>query len=144
MLFSSYDFAIPSSHKSNKIRNIAEDELRIRAEIMLVKFLLQSNFLFIRFVISPDKKSSHSFYQRKIIQFLSKPKQLFFHGFFTTSFTKISFQFLSDAAPQLVYKFIEQTIQPGPSVSLKCIATGNPTPHFTWTLDGFPLPQNDR
>ncbi|KAK0086036.1 hypothetical protein PV325_004017 [Microctonus aethiopoides] len=48
------------------------------------------------------------------------------------------------AAPQLVYKFIEQTIQPGPSVSLKCIATGNPTPHFTWTLDGFPLPQNDR
>ncbi|XP_044016307.1 Down syndrome cell adhesion molecule-like protein Dscam2 isoform X2 [Aphidius gifuensis] len=51
---------------------------------------------------------------------------------------------LGDAAPQLVYKFIEQTIQPGPSVSLKCIATGNPTPHFTWTLDGFPLPQNDR
>ncbi|XP_034170916.1 cell adhesion molecule Dscam2 isoform X3 [Osmia lignaria lignaria] len=51
---------------------------------------------------------------------------------------------LGDAAPQLVYKFIEQTIQPGPSVSLKCIATGNPTPHFSWTLDGFPLPQNDR
>ncbi|XP_015126574.1 Down syndrome cell adhesion molecule-like protein Dscam2 isoform X1 [Diachasma alloeum] len=51
---------------------------------------------------------------------------------------------LGDAAPQLVYKFIEQTIQPGPSVSLKCIATGNPTPHFTWSLDGFPLPQNDR
>ncbi|KAK9303509.1 hypothetical protein QLX08_004819 [Tetragonisca angustula] len=50
----------------------------------------------------------------------------------------------SDAAPQLLYKFIEQTIQPGPSVSLKCIATGNPTPHFSWTLDGFPLPQNDR
>ncbi|XP_026302203.1 Down syndrome cell adhesion molecule-like protein Dscam2 isoform X4 [Apis mellifera] len=51
---------------------------------------------------------------------------------------------LGDAAPQLLYKFIEQTIQPGPSVSLKCIATGNPTPHFSWTLDGFPLPQNDR
>uniref|UniRef100_A0ABD2XLN9 Down syndrome cell adhesion molecule-like protein Dscam2 n=1 Tax=Trichogramma kaykai TaxID=54128 RepID=A0ABD2XLN9_9HYME len=51
---------------------------------------------------------------------------------------------LGDASPQLVYKFIEQTIQPGPSVSLKCITTGNPTPHFTWTLDGFPLPQNDR
>ncbi|XP_031774447.1 Down syndrome cell adhesion molecule-like protein Dscam2 [Apis florea] len=49
-----------------------------------------------------------------------------------------------NAAPQLLYKFIEQTIQPGPSVSLKCIATGNPTPHFSWTLDGFPLPQNDR
>ncbi|XP_017890990.1 Down syndrome cell adhesion molecule-like protein Dscam2 isoform X2 [Ceratina calcarata] len=51
---------------------------------------------------------------------------------------------LGDAAPQLLYKFIEQTIQPGPSVSLKCIATGNPTPHFSWALDGFPLPQNDR
>ncbi|XP_043471448.1 Down syndrome cell adhesion molecule-like protein Dscam2 isoform X2 [Leptopilina heterotoma] len=51
---------------------------------------------------------------------------------------------LGDALPQLVYKFIEQTIQPGPPVSLKCIATGNPTPHFTWSLDGFPLPQNDR
>ncbi|XP_046745786.1 Down syndrome cell adhesion molecule-like protein Dscam2 isoform X2 [Diprion similis] len=51
---------------------------------------------------------------------------------------------LGDASPQLVYKFIEQTIQPGPSVSLKCIAAGNPTPHFTWTLDGFALPQNDR
>ncbi|KAI4491203.1 hypothetical protein M0802_010299 [Mischocyttarus mexicanus] len=51
---------------------------------------------------------------------------------------------LRHAAPQLLYKFIEQTIQPGPSVSLKCIATGNPTPHFSWTLDGFPLPQNDR
>lgn len=50
----------------------------------------------------------------------------------------------SDAAPQLLYKFIEQTMQPGPSVSLKCIAMGNPTPHFSWTLDGFPLPQNDR
>ncbi|XP_071566444.1 cell adhesion molecule Dscam2 isoform X1 [Temnothorax nylanderi] len=51
---------------------------------------------------------------------------------------------LGDAAPQLLYKFIEQTMQPGPSVSLKCIAMGNPTPHFSWTLDGFPLPQNDR
>ncbi|CAH0767134.1 unnamed protein product [Bemisia tabaci] len=51
---------------------------------------------------------------------------------------------LGDATPQIIYKFIEQTIQPGPSVSLKCIATGNPTPQFTWKLDGFPLPQNER
>ncbi|GLG93649.1 Down syndrome cell adhesion molecule-like protein Dscam2 [Gryllus bimaculatus] len=35
-------------------------------------------------------------------------------------------------------------MQPGPSVSLKCIAAGNPTPHFSWTLDGFPLPTSDR
>ncbi|XP_076282094.1 cell adhesion molecule Dscam2 isoform X2 [Lasioglossum baleicum] len=51
---------------------------------------------------------------------------------------------LGDAAPQLLHKFIEHTMQQGPSVSLKCVATGNPTPHFFWTLDGFPLPQNDR
>ncbi|PNF21232.1 hypothetical protein B7P43_G04189 [Cryptotermes secundus] len=46
--------------------------------------------------------------------------------------------------PQLLYRFIEQTLQPGPDVSLKCIATGQPTPQIYWKLDGFPLPQNDR
>jgi len=44
----------------------------------------------------------------------------------------------------MMYKFIQQTIQPGPSVSLKCIAAGNPTPSIKWTLDGFPLPQHER
>lgn len=33
-----------------------------------------------------------------------------------------------DAPPVLLYSFIEQTLQPGPAVSLKCSATGNPTP----------------
>ncbi|XP_066603211.1 cell adhesion molecule Dscam2-like isoform X2 [Prorops nasuta] len=51
---------------------------------------------------------------------------------------------LGEIAPQLVSRFIEQTMQPGPSVSLKCSATGNPTPQISWLLDGFPLPQNDR
>ena len=51
---------------------------------------------------------------------------------------------LGEVAPQLIYKFIEQTMQPGPSVSLKCSATGNPTPQISWTLDGFALPNNDR
>ncbi|KAK8403945.1 hypothetical protein O3P69_000181 [Scylla paramamosain] len=51
---------------------------------------------------------------------------------------------LGDSAPILEYRFISQTLQPGPSVSLKCIASGAPTPQVTWTLDGFPLPQNDR
>ncbi|XP_071541356.1 cell adhesion molecule Dscam2-like [Panulirus ornatus] len=51
---------------------------------------------------------------------------------------------LGAAAPQLVYRFIEQTLQPGPAVSLKCIATGTPTPHITWTLDGFPIPHSHR
>lgn len=47
---------------------------------------------------------------------------------------------LGEMTPQLLYKFIEQTMQPGPSVSLKCSASGNPTPQIIWTLDGFPLP----
>ncbi|XP_063218722.1 cell adhesion molecule Dscam2-like [Bacillus rossius redtenbacheri] len=51
---------------------------------------------------------------------------------------------LGAAHPQLLYKFINQTLQPGPPVSIKCIATGNPTPHISWRLDGFPLPQNER
>ncbi|XP_062543635.1 cell adhesion molecule Dscam2 isoform X1 [Armigeres subalbatus] len=51
---------------------------------------------------------------------------------------------LGDAPPSLVYSFIEQTLQPGPAVSLKCSAQGNPTPHISWTLDGFPLPTNGR
>ncbi|XP_026475441.1 Down syndrome cell adhesion molecule-like protein Dscam2 [Ctenocephalides felis] len=49
---------------------------------------------------------------------------------------------LGDAPPVLLYSFIEQTLQPGPAVSLKCTATGNPTPQITWALDGFPLPSN--
>lgn len=44
-----------------------------------------------------------------------------------------------DASPELLYWFSEQTLQPGPTVSLKCVATGNPPPQFTWTLDGFPV-----
>ncbi|XP_068082078.1 cell adhesion molecule Dscam1 [Anabrus simplex] len=51
---------------------------------------------------------------------------------------------LGASKPQLLYKFIEQTLQPGPDVSLKCVATGQPTPQVYWSLDGFPLPQSDR
>lgn len=46
---------------------------------------------------------------------------------------------LGDATPELVYWFSEQTLQPGPSVSLKCVATGHPPPQFAWKLDGFPV-----
>ncbi|XP_017957799.1 Down syndrome cell adhesion molecule-like protein Dscam2 isoform X3 [Drosophila navojoa] len=51
---------------------------------------------------------------------------------------------LGDAPPVLLYSFIEQTLQPGPAVSLKCSAAGNPSPQISWTLDGFPLPSNGR
>lgn len=44
-----------------------------------------------------------------------------------------------DASPELLYWFSEQTLQPGPTVSLKCVAAANPPAQFTWTLDGFPV-----
>jgi Down syndrome cell adhesion molecule len=47
--------------------------------------------------------------------------------------------YLDEIEPQLHYRFIDQTLQPGPSVSLKCSASGNPTPQITWLLDGFQL-----
>ncbi|CAK1584556.1 unnamed protein product [Parnassius mnemosyne] len=49
-----------------------------------------------------------------------------------------------ESKPELVYWFSEQTLQPGPSVSLKCVAMGHPPPQFSWTLDGFPIPTNSR
>jgi hypothetical protein len=51
---------------------------------------------------------------------------------------------VSDASPELLYWFTEQTVQPGPAISLKCVATGNPPPQFVWTLDGFPVPDSTR
>ena len=51
---------------------------------------------------------------------------------------------VSDAMPALLYKFSEQTLQPGPSVSLKCIAKGNPPPSIQWLLDGFPIQRSER
>ena len=50
----------------------------------------------------------------------------------------------ADAAPYLVYEFIEQTLQPGPPVCLKCSCKGSPTPQISWTKNGFPLPTSDR
>lgn len=46
-----------------------------------------------------------------------------------------------DTVPELQYTFIEQALRPGPPVSLRCSATGSPTPSFTWLLDGEPLSQ---
>ncbi|KAA0202808.1 hypothetical protein HAZT_HAZT010653 [Hyalella azteca] len=51
---------------------------------------------------------------------------------------------LSASAPVLLHRFIAHTLQPGPAVSLNCKARATPTPHITWTLDGFPLPQSHR
>ncbi|XP_021929580.1 Down syndrome cell adhesion molecule-like protein Dscam2 isoform X6 [Zootermopsis nevadensis] len=46
--------------------------------------------------------------------------------------------------PQIRQAFKEETLQPGPSVFLKCIASGNPTPEITWELDGKKLSNSDR
>ncbi|CAL1284864.1 unnamed protein product [Larinioides sclopetarius] len=51
---------------------------------------------------------------------------------------------LGDAAPVFHYVFTEETLQPGPFVSLKCVASGNPLPQITWTLDGSLLPEDQR
>lgn len=46
--------------------------------------------------------------------------------------------------PQIKHAFSEETLQPGPSVFLKCIASGNPTPEIIWELDGKRLTNSDR
>ncbi|XP_054278015.1 cell adhesion molecule Dscam2-like [Macrosteles quadrilineatus] len=46
---------------------------------------------------------------------------------------------LGAVGPELQSTFIEQTLQPGQPVSLRCVASGNPPPQFTWMLDGGPL-----
>ncbi|XP_067123055.1 cell adhesion molecule Dscam1-like [Centruroides vittatus] len=51
---------------------------------------------------------------------------------------------LGDATPVFHYVFSEETLQPGPFVSLKCVASGNPLPQITWTLDGSLLPEDQR
>ncbi|XP_066145686.1 cell adhesion molecule Dscam1 isoform X32 [Euwallacea fornicatus] len=46
--------------------------------------------------------------------------------------------------PQIRHAFNEDTVQPGNSVFLKCIASGNPTPEITWELYGRKLSNSDR
>lgn len=46
--------------------------------------------------------------------------------------------------PVFYDKFIEQIIQPASSVSLRCIASGNPLPQITWLVDGQTIPDNSR
>ncbi|XP_068224097.1 cell adhesion molecule Dscam1 isoform X19 [Palaemon carinicauda] len=46
--------------------------------------------------------------------------------------------------PQLTHTFGTKTLQPGPSVFLKCVAAGNPTPEITWELDGNRLSNSER
>ncbi|KAG1668759.1 Down syndrome cell adhesion molecule-like protein Dscam2 [Nymphon striatum] len=43
---------------------------------------------------------------------------------------------LGEMPPYFIRKFDSKTLQPGPSVSLECVATGRPTPHISWQLNG--------
>ncbi|KAG5890613.1 hypothetical protein JTB14_005123 [Gonioctena quinquepunctata] len=45
--------------------------------------------------------------------------------------------------PQIRHAFNEETVQPGNSVFMKCIASGNPTPEITWELYGRRLANSD-
>lgn len=42
---------------------------------------------------------------------------------------------LQGSAPEIMYTFIEQAVQPGTHISLKCSASGEPPPRFDWFLD---------
>ncbi|XP_049867725.1 Down syndrome cell adhesion molecule-like protein Dscam2 isoform X8 [Pectinophora gossypiella] len=46
--------------------------------------------------------------------------------------------------PQIRHSFGEQTLRSGPSLRLKCVASGNPTPDIAWLLDGEKLTSGER
>ncbi|GFU05814.1 down syndrome cell adhesion molecule-like protein Dscam2 [Nephila pilipes] len=51
---------------------------------------------------------------------------------------------LGETAPSFHETFSERTLRPGPSISFQCAASGTPLPQVTWSLDGYPVPDNDR
>ncbi|XP_035704830.1 Down syndrome cell adhesion molecule-like protein Dscam2 isoform X2 [Folsomia candida] len=51
---------------------------------------------------------------------------------------------IADAPPRLIYGFNDQTLMPGPMVSLKCVFFGWPPPTMVkWTIDGWPVSSDD-
>lgn len=48
---------------------------------------------------------------------------------------------IGDDPPEFKETFKSQLLKPGPALSLKCVAAGNPLPQITWTLDGFLIPE---
>ncbi|XP_045447571.1 Down syndrome cell adhesion molecule-like protein Dscam2 [Melitaea cinxia] len=46
--------------------------------------------------------------------------------------------------PLIRHSFGEQTLRSGPSLRLKCVASGNPTPDIVWQLDGEKLNSGER
>ncbi|CAL8129105.1 unnamed protein product [Orchesella dallaii] len=54
-----------------------------------------------------------------------------------SSFSRVLFLCIAASTSELVNTFISQSTQPGPLVSLKCSAIGNPIPRITWSIDGL-------
>lgn len=50
--------------------------------------------------------------------------------------------FFTDRGPLFLEFFTDQQLKQGDSLSLKCMATGDPLPQITWKLDGFPFDNN--
>lgn len=46
--------------------------------------------------------------------------------------------------PVIRQAFPEETLHPGPSVFLKCVAGGNPTPEISWELDSKKISNSER
>ncbi|KAG1650319.1 Down syndrome cell adhesion molecule-like protein Dscam2 [Nymphon striatum] len=51
---------------------------------------------------------------------------------------------LGDLPPKLIDSFKSRTLQPGPSISLKCTASGRPTPNMIWKYNDQYLEENER
>lgn len=43
--------------------------------------------------------------------------------------------FVLDAAPSFISVYQEKVLQPGPTISLTCLASGSPAPQITWKID---------
>ncbi|XP_039276122.1 Down syndrome cell adhesion molecule-like protein Dscam2 [Nilaparvata lugens] len=81
--------------------------------------------------------------QQMIVKSISKQDQGMYQCFAKSSdgeITQASAELAIGAIyPELQSTFIEQTLQPGMTVSLKCVASGNPPPRVSWLLDGGSL-----
>lgn len=51
---------------------------------------------------------------------------------------------ISDVSPTFLETFKTRKLQPGPSISLRCIATGTPKPKILWTFNGRPAINNQK
>lgn len=45
----------------------------------------------------------------------------------------------SDTMPEMIYRFIEQNVRPGPHISLKCSARGSPPPQVILMIYVFKI-----